>query len=141
MVSFRRNASQGHGISWAIVLLSLFFIAAGVLHFVMLGKYEGIVPFWIPDHPFMVKLSGVSEILGGIGLLGSRTRIAAGWGLIILLIAIFPANVEMLRQAYAAPESSLLWRIALWIRLPLQGVLIWWVGWATQLRLRGQPRG
>jgi uncharacterized membrane protein len=120
--------------SWSIVLLAVFFIAAGILHFVMPGKYEGMIPFWIPDHPFIVKLTGVSENVGGIGLLIPRTRIAAGWGLIILLIAIFPANVEMLRQAYTM-ESSSLWRTALWMRLPLQGVLIWWIGWATRLRL------
>jgi uncharacterized membrane protein len=55
------------------------------------------------------------------------------------LVAVFPANVEMLRQSYAAAEPSSLWKVALWIRLPLQGVLIWWIGWATQLRLWRQP--
>ena len=66
-------------------------------------------------------------MLGGIGLLIPVTRTAASWSLIVLLVAIFPANVEMLRQAYAAGEASSLWRIALWMRLLLQGVLIWWV--------------
>ncbi len=112
--------------SWSIFLLATLFIAGGVLHFVIPGRFEGVIPFWIPDHAFIVKLSGACEILGGIGLLIPLTRMATGWGLIVLLVAIFPANIEMLRQAHAV-ESSSVWRIALWARLPLQGVLIWWV--------------
>jgi uncharacterized membrane protein len=104
----------------------------------MPGKYEGIIPFWIPDHPFIVTLSGVCEISGGIGLLIPLTRSAAAWSLIALLIAIFPANVEMLRQAYDA-GAWWIWQAALWLRLPLQGVLIWWIGWVTRLHLFRWP--
>jgi len=139
MLKWKRMRSDPQRPSWSICLLAALFTVGGILHFVMPGKYEGIIPFWIPDHPFIVTLSGVCEVLGGIGLLFPLTRLAAGWGLIILLVAVFPANVEMLRQAYVTAESSSLWRIALWIRLPLQGVLIWWIGCATRLRLWGQP--
>ena len=121
--------------SWSIFLLAALFTAAGISHFVIPGKYEGVIPFWIPDHSFIVKLSGVFEIAGGIGLRVRQTRVAAAWGLIVLLVAVFPANVEMLRQAYTAADSSELWKLALWLRLPLQGALIWWIGWAARMRL------
>jgi uncharacterized membrane protein len=142
--SGKLKAENGKGVarecaSWPIILLATLFVAAGILHFVLPQRYEAIVPFWIPEHPLMVQLSGAAEVLGGIGLLIPVTRTAAGWSLIALLVAIFPANVEMLRQADAAAESSSLWRIALWMRLPLQGVLILWIGSATQLRLCWQP--
>ncbi len=127
------------GRSWSIFLLAALFTAAGILHFVTPGEYESMVPLPFPDHALLVKLSGLCEILGGIGLLVRRTRVIAAWSLIILLIAVFPANIEMLRQASAA-AAPLLWRTTLWIRLPLQGVLIWWIGWATRLRFCQQPR-
>jgi uncharacterized membrane protein len=142
--SGKLKAENGKGVekecpSWSIILLAALFVVGGILHFVLPRRYEAIVPFWIPEHALMVQLSGAVEVLGGIGLLIPVTRTAAGWSLIALLVAIFPANVEMLRQAYGAAESSSLWRIALWIRLPLQGVLIWWIGCATRLRPVGQP--
>ncbi len=86
----------------------------------------------------MVQLSGAAELLGGISLLIPVIRTFAGWGLILLLVAVFPANIEMLRQAHAA-GASWIWQAALWLRLPLQGVLIWWIGWATRLRLFRRP--
>jgi uncharacterized membrane protein len=102
------------------------FIVAGVLHFVIPKFYLAIMPTWLPAPLLLVQLSGVAELLGGIGLLVPSTRRAAAVGLIVLLIAVLPANVEMLRQAYARP-SALLFRVALWLRLPLQPLLMWWV--------------
>ena len=74
----------------------------------------------------MVQLSGAAELLGGIGLLIPATRTFAGLALIVFLVAVFPANIEMLRQAYIfkAPRT---WQCILWLRLPLQGLIIWWV--------------
>jgi uncharacterized membrane protein len=117
----------------ALVLAAIFFIGAGVLHFVKTDFYLRIVPPYIPWHLAMVWISGVCEILGGIGLLIPRVRRAAAWGIVALLIAVFPANLYMATDpvaAGAAGQPPLL----LWGRLPLQIVFIWWVLWATRER-------
>jgi uncharacterized membrane protein len=104
----------------------LFFIFAGFLHFVRPEPYLKIMPPWIPWHRAMVDISGAAEMAGGIGLLVPPTRRAAGWGLVALLIAVFPANVHMSMnniQFTARPLSPAL----LWGRLLLQPLFIWWV--------------
>ena len=95
------------------------------MHFVIPDRYMGIMPpgFRIPE---MVYVSGVAEILGGVGLLVPAVRIAAGIGLILLLIAVFPANVQMLANAVHG-GSSFLYIALLFFRLPLQPLLIVWV--------------
>ncbi|MBA3318444.1 MAG: DoxX family protein [Gemmatimonadales bacterium] len=106
--------------------LALFFTAAGAMHFVAPAYYRQIVPSYLPAPDALVAASGVAEILGGMGLLVARVRPAAGVWLMALLVAIFPANVEMLRlfRARGVPPVA---ELLLWLRLPLQGVLIWWV--------------
>lgn len=79
----------------------------------------------------LVYLSGLLEVLGGVGVLAPRFRKAAGWGLIALLVAVFPANLYMV----AASEPFTAQGIPLWLlyaRLPLQFILIAWVYWVTQ---------
>ena len=66
---------------------------------------------------------GVAEILGGIGLLIPMTRSWAAWGIIALLIAVFPANIYMLTSKGAGMKIKMWF---LWLRLPLQGVALWW---------------
>jgi len=84
------------------------------------------VPRWLPAPRLLVYVSGVFEMLGGIGLLVPWVRRWAAWGLIALLIAVFPANIQMLQAAHAASASA--WTQALlWLRLPLQPLLMWWV--------------
>jgi uncharacterized membrane protein len=112
-------------------VLAAIFVVAGVLHFVIPGEYVRIMPPYVPFHRAMVYLSGVLEIAGGVGLLAERTRRAAGVGLILLLLAVWPANVQMLldtRAAGASPAAEAL----LWARLPLQLVLLWWVWRASR---------
>ncbi len=99
------------------------------MHFVVSGSYVQIVPRWLPDARLIVAISGLCEIMGGVGVLYRPTRRLAGWGLLALLIAVFPANVHMLQLAYAS-HASALWISALWLRLPLQPLLMWWV-WRT----------
>ncbi|MEO6914036.1 MAG: DoxX family protein [Candidatus Baltobacteraceae bacterium] len=111
----------------ALVLLGAFFIAAGALHFLKLPTYARIVPPWLPAHVLLVQMSGVCEILGGIGVLLPRTRRAAGIGLIALLIAVFPANLFM--ATHSATFADLAPAPVLWLRLPLQIVAIAWVSW------------
>jgi len=114
-------------------LLGSVFIMAGLLHFVAPAAYERIMPPYLPLHRELVYLSGACEVLGGMGLLSRRTRPAAGIGLILLLVAVLPANVQMLLDARAAEKSS--WWIALlWLRLPLQLVLVAWVWKVSRTR-------
>ena len=77
-------------------------------------------------------LSGIAEIVGGIGLLIPATRKLAGWCLIALLIAVFPANFKMLQLSREAHDSAL--HVALlWLRLPFQPLLVWWL-WQAAIR-------
>ncbi|MDQ8163424.1 MAG: hypothetical protein P3C10_12650 [Gemmatimonadota bacterium] len=110
---------------------ALFFIA-GVMHFVSPAFFDRIVPPWVPDARLATYVSGIVEIVGAIGLLVPATRAAAAWGLIALLVAVLPANIHMLNQARAA-DASAGYLAALWIRLPLQPLLMWWV-WRAAVR-------
>jgi uncharacterized membrane protein len=104
-------------------LLGGFFILAGVMHFIMPGFYLAMMPAWLPAHGTLVAVSGVAEILGGAGVVTTRWRRPAGIGLLLLLVSVFPANIQMLLNARAAGDPTLL----LWLRLPLQPLLMWWV--------------
>ena len=106
-----------------VFFLSLLFVVAGVMHFAISGRYVGIMPPWIPFQLEMVYVSGIAEILGGFGLLVPALRRAAGIGLIALLIAVFPANVQMLANAIHG-GSSASYITLLFLRLPLQPILI-----------------
>jgi len=109
-----------------VFFLSGLFVFAGLMHFVIPDRYMGIMPRLIPHPLAMVYVSGVAEILGGVGLLVPMVRTAAGIGLIALLIAVFPANVQMLANAVHS-GSSLVYSALLFFRLPLQPLLIVWV--------------
>jgi len=111
------------------VVLGLLFIAAGANHFLNPGFYLRIMPTWLPAHRELVALSGALEILGGLGVFVAPVRSWAGWGLILLLVAVFPANLHMALNPELFPELP---QGALWARLPLQGVLIIWAWWATR---------
>lgn len=122
-----RRAAAGRGVLAALL------IVGGLLHFVAPARYTGIIPAWLPSPMPLVLLSGVAEVAGGVLLLSRWRPPLVRWYLVLLLLAILPANVEMLRQGVVrgAPSWGLL---LLWLRLPLQAVLIWW-GW----RLTASP--
>ncbi|AWN23383.1 hypothetical protein DKM44_09195 [Deinococcus irradiatisoli] len=110
-------------------VLAALFIGAGALHWLKPDVFDAVVPDYVPMPPRTATLiSGAAELAGGLGLLLPATRPAARWGLLALLVAVFPANVEMARHAGSfrpLPE----W--ALWARLPLQPLLmyaVWRVG-------------
>jgi uncharacterized membrane protein len=111
-------------------LLAAFFVGSGINHFVMPRAYERMVPPSLRDQAKeVVAVSGVAEIVGGLAVLPSRTRRLAGPGLVALLAAIFPANLYMAR----APERfRKLPRWALYARLPLQPLMMWWAWRATR---------
>ncbi|MEP7078775.1 MAG: hypothetical protein ABI795_07065 [Chthoniobacterales bacterium] len=111
------------------ILLALIFIGAGILHLCAPGPFLTIVPRSLPRPDLLVAISGTAEILGGAGLCFRRTRRAAGVGLMALLVAVFPANLQALSTGmriggHAVPHPLL------WARLPLQLVLVGWVYWA-----------
>ncbi len=113
-----------------VFFLAGIFIFAGAMHFVVPSRYVGIMPRWIPYPLQMVYVSGIAEMLGGIGLLLPAVRSAAGVGLILLLFAVFPANVQMLLDAIHA-HASPLYIALLVLRLPLQPLLIVWIYWSA----------
>lgn len=115
-------------LTWQLIILALLFTAAGVLHFVAPAPYVRIMPPALPAPRLLVALSGAAEVAGGLGLLLPATRRWASWGLLALLLAVFPANMYML-QLHEQLHLPL-W--ALWARLPLQPLLMWWVWRASR---------
>ncbi len=105
-------------------ILAVFFVAAGANHFLSPAFYLAMMPDYLPAHALLVEISGVAEILGGVGLLVPRTRKLAGWGLLALLVAVFPANIQAALHGIPGHDTRP-W--LLWARLPLQAVLMWWV--------------
>jgi len=103
-------------------LLAALFVGAGALHFAIPGAYLRIMPPWLPAPRALVLVSGACEIAGGLGLFHPRLRTPAAVGLIALLLAVLPANVQMLLNASAA-RASPAWQVALAARLPLQFAL------------------
>jgi len=87
------------------------------------------MPPYLPAHLALVYVSGVFEILGGIGVLVPRVRSMAGWGLVALLVAVFPANLHMAMHPELFPGFS---SGALYARLPFQLFFLWWAWWATR---------
>jgi uncharacterized membrane protein len=106
-----------------IIAMILLYVLAGLNHFIHPGGYLKIMPPWIPFHAFLVGLTGVLEILFAILLVFSRTRPVGAWCIIFLLVAIFPANIQMTIN-YARGGNPYLWATIL--RLPLQILLIYW---------------
>ena len=107
------------------LILSAFFIFAGIMHFVIPESYMKIMPNVLPFPRGLVLISGALEIAGGLGLLIERTRRFAAFGLIALLIAVWPANVQMLLNAREHDAAAWI-QLLLWLRLPVQIPLIWW---------------
>ncbi|MGI8811341.1 MAG: DoxX family protein [Pyrinomonadaceae bacterium] len=105
------------------VIFGVLFILAGLNHFIDPAFYLKIMPPYLPWHVALVLISGAAESLLGVMLLMRRFERWAAWGLISLLIAVFPANVYMVQHSELFPDIPV---VALWLRLPLQAVLILW---------------
>lgn len=107
-------------------LLCVFFVLGGLNHFINPAFYLKIMPPYLPWRLFLVYLSGFFEVaLGVLLLVPALTRVAA-WGLIALLVAVFPANVHMAINPQFYPDIP---PLVLWLRLPLQAVFIAWAYW------------
>jgi uncharacterized membrane protein len=112
----------------SMVIMAILYVAAGAWHFVRPGVYLKIMPPYLPAHLTLVYLSGLAEIVAGVLLLIPAFRSWGAWGVIALLIAVFPANFYMLQrggEAFGLPDWALV------VRLPLQGLLIAWAYWYT----------
>lgn len=103
--------------------MAVIYIAAGIAHFVRPEGFVRIVPAWVPDAAAAVLWSGAAEVVLGIGLLWKRTRLFAAFGIMALLIAVFPANVKMATD-WVTTGHPAAW-VAI-VRLPLQALLILW---------------
>lgn len=121
------------GFRWLLVFLMF---SAGVLHFVAERFFTQIVPPQLPAPRLLVWISGVAEMALALGLVPLRTRRLAGYGLVALYVAVFPANIYM---AIANPQLHDMpsWfhqpsPLGLWLRLPLQVVLVVWALWVSK---------
>jgi uncharacterized membrane protein len=107
----------------SLYLMAVLYFLAGINHFIHPGPYIKIMPPWLPFHRELVLVIGALEIGLAMLLLPSFSRKLAAWGIILLLFAVFPANVQMSVNYYK--ENNPQWWITL-LRLPLQLLLIWW---------------
>jgi uncharacterized membrane protein len=112
------------------------YVAAGVMHFATPEFFVRIVPGWLPWPAGLVYASGVCEIVLGLLVLVPATRRMAAWGIVLLLLAVFPANVNQAVHQIGF-ENPPAWLgqptpLGLWLRLPFQGVLIAWAWWYTR---------
>lgn len=119
----------------SLFLLPLLFFTTGVLHFFSPEAFVKIAPPFLPVPRLLVYLSGACELAGAAGLLLPQLRRYAAWGLVLLLVAIFPANIYMAIDRVQV-TSWIIPEWLLWARLPLQGLLIWWILWAVKASRR-----
>ena len=112
------------------IAISLLFVAAGLNHFINPLLYIHIMPLWLPEPVLLLYISGFFEILGGAMLWNKRFQAWSAWGLIALLIAVFPANIHMAMHPELTPHIP---QWLLWVRLPLQIPLILWAATFTHL--------
>ncbi|NMM09024.1 MAG: DoxX family protein [Polaromonas sp.] len=110
-------------------LLGALFMGAGANHFWSASFYVAMMPPYLPWHPELVFLSGLAEFGLGALLLFKRWQAAAGWGIIALSLAVFPANVQMALHPELFQQFT---PTGLWLRLPLQIVPIFWAYWYTR---------
>ena len=122
----KRGLSRLMGVTYAV---------AGVAHFLAPNAFARAVPPEFPRPRALVYLSGVAEVLLGVGMQFDRTRRASSWGIVALLVAVFPANVYMATDDAASelvPDRFAgVARAAAWVRLPFQAVLVLWAWWHT----------
>lgn len=112
-------------------VMGIFYMFAGSMHFLRPDAYMPMMPPYLPWHLFLIYLSGLVEVLVGVGVLIPTTRRLAAWSAILLLIAVFPANIHIALHnvpVFGAEEGA---GVLNWIRLPFQGVLILWAWWYT----------
>ena len=108
---------------WHYYLMAFMYVIAGVFHFIKPKAYLRIMPPYIPFPKAMVLWSGVAEIGLGIGLLFNSTKNTSIFGIVAMLVVFFTVHIHML-QSEKASKGVPKW--FLWLRIPLQFILIWW---------------
>lgn len=112
----------------SLYAVAVLFVGTGVAHVLWPSVFVRIMPPYLPRPLLLIYLSGIAEVIGGLGVLVPALRVYAGWGLLLLLCAVFPVHVYMARHPEVFSDIPL-W--ALYLRLPLQFVLMAWVYWAA----------
>ena len=125
--SYMNNLLLKNILRW---LATLFFVVAGLLHFIIPEFYLAMMPPFLPFQQFLIIFSGIAEVAGAIGIQIPRLRKLAGIGLIVLLVGIFPANI------YVAVANPIIPNLeysvsSMWLRLLLQPIFIVWVWWVS----------
>lgn len=108
---------------YAVYLMGVLYVAAGINHFLNEPFYTKMMPAGLPYPVELVYISGVIEILLGIGLFFPFSRRISAIGIVLLLIAVFPANVNMALHYKDWSTGS---PLPFYLRLPIQVLLIWW---------------
>jgi uncharacterized membrane protein len=115
--------------------MGVIYAVAGATHFLAPESFARVVPPEFPRPRALVYCSGVAELALGLGMQFDRTRRASAWGIVALLVAVFPANVYMatddVAAAFAPDRLAGVARAAAWARLPFQAVLVLWAWWHT----------
>jgi uncharacterized membrane protein len=114
------------------IILAVMMVSVGAYHFIAPQPFVKIVPAFLPEPLLLVYISGVFEILGGIGLLIPKVSRAAAWGLVALYIAVFPANINM--AVNQLPLGDTYYPIGNWVRLPFQILFIVWAYYLSKRR-------
>lgn len=112
-----------------LLVISLFFFAGGLAHFVFTDFFVMAMPDYLGYHQELVLISGIFELAGAMGILVPKTRFWAGCGLIVLMVAVYPANINMALHPEQYPEIP---RLLLYARLPLQFLMAWFVWWSIK---------
>ncbi len=117
-----------------MVLMSFLYIGIGFQHLMSPQMFVAIIPPDLPNPEWLNVLSGLAEIVLGVFLLEPRTRVLAAWGIIALLIAVFPANLYVAMENVGLPggEPGTGNAVANWVRIPFQALFLLWAWWYTR---------
>ena len=116
----------------SLYLLALFLVFGGFNHLMNPGFYVAIMPPELPNPEWLNVLSGLAEIVLGVFVLEPRVRVICAWGIIALLIAIFPANMYAATNAIGPDGPGTANATAAYVRLPFQALFILWAWWYTR---------
>ena len=115
--------------------MAAFYVVAGSTHLVNPDFYVAIIPPGLPEPEWLNLFAGLAEIVLGVYVLEPRVRALAAWGLVALLIAIFPANLYVALENVGVPggQPGMANPVVNWVRLPFQALFIAWAFWYTRL--------
>lgn len=115
-----------------LYVMAAFYVYAGFNHLMNPAFYLAIMPPELPNPEWLNLLAGLAEIVLGVYVLEPRVRVLAAWGLIALLIAVFPANLWVAMENVGAEGPGSGAGAANWVRIPFQGLFIAWAWWYTR---------